>query len=159
VRKCNICGKRTDESAKFCPNCGQRLPQIKVEKGIDSKIDEETLRIDTDIKEGPPKTAIIKMDGTVEAKDARLLRQIFQEIEEKGVTRVVIDLHDVVYMSSAALGLLVSYSSDKRQKEGSHSVYLVDVSQAVGGAMSVLGIMPFFTIFPNLKSALDTLGI
>ncbi len=159
MRKCNSCGKRTEDTAKFCPNCGQELPQVKVEEGIEKEIDEETLHIDTEVREGPPRTAIIRMDGTVEAKDARLLRRIFRELDEKDIAKVVLDLKNVVYMSSAALGLLVSYSSDKRQREGTHSVYLVDVSQAVGGAMSVLGIMPFFAIFPNLKSALDTLGL
>lgn len=159
MRKCGKCGKRADDSAKFCPNCGESLPRIKVEEGVDKEIDEETLHIDTEIREGPPKTAIITMDGTVEAKDARLLRSIFHELEEKQVRRVVLDLKSVVYMSSAALGLLVSYATEKKQKESTHSVYLAGVSQAVGGAMSVLGLMPFFAIFPNLESVLDTLDL
>ena len=159
MRKCGRCGKRTEESAKFCPNCGESLPQVKEESVGEKEIDEATLHIDTELRDGPPKTAIITMDGTVEAKDARLLRTLFHELDEKGVKRVILDLKNVVYMSSAALGLLVSYATDKKQSEGTHSVYLVAVSQAVGGAMSVLGLMPFFAIFPNLKSALDTLGL
>jgi anti-anti-sigma factor len=157
MRKCGKCGKRTDESAKYCPNCGESLPQVK-EEGDEREIDEEALHIETEIREGPPRTAIVTMDGTVEAKDARLLRTMFHEFDEKKVKRVILDLKDVVYMSSAALGLLVSYASEKKQKEGSHCVYLVDISQAVGGAMSVLGLLAFFAIFPNLESALDTLG-
>ena len=159
MRKCNKCGKRTQEDARFCPNCGEGLPQIKEEEGLDREVDEETLHIETEIREGPPKTAIITMDGTVEAKDARLLRSIFREVDEKEVNRIILNIENVVYMSSAALGLLVSYATDKKQKEGVHSVYLAGVSQAVGGAMSVLGLVPFFAIFPNLKSALDTLRL
>jgi anti-anti-sigma factor len=158
MRKCGKCGKRTDDSAKYCPNCGENLPKIKVEEGLDKEIEEETLQINTEIREGPPRLAIVTMDGTVEAKDARLLRSIFHELDEKEVNRVIMNLKDVVYMSSAALGLLVSYATDKKQKEGTHSVYLVEVSQAVGGAMSVLGLLSFFAVFPNLDSALDTLG-
>ena len=159
MRKCGKCGKRTQENAKFCPNCGESLPQIRVEEGVDKEINEETLHIDTEIREGPPKTRIISMHVTEEAKDARLLRSIFRELDEKQVTRVLLDLKNVVYMSSAALGLLVSYATDKKQKEGTYSVYLAGISQAVGGAMSVLGLIPFFAIFPNLDSALDTLAI
>ncbi len=159
MRKCGKCGKRTRDNAKFCPNCGESLPQIKVEEGIDKEIDEATLHIDTEIREGPPRTAIIVMDGTVEAKDARLLRTIFREIDEKEVKNVVLDLENVVYMSSAPLGLLVSYATEKKQKEGTYCVFLAGVSQAVGGTMSVLGLVPFFAIFPNLDSAIATLGL
>jgi anti-anti-sigma factor len=159
MRKCVRCGKRADDSARFCPNCGEGLPQIKEENGGEKEIDEATLHIDTEVREGPPRTAIVTMDGTVEAKDARLLRSIFHELDEKKVKRIILDLKDVVYMSSAALGLLVSYATDKKQAEDTHCVYLVAVSQAVGGAMSVLGLIPFFAIFPNMKSALDTLGL
>lgn len=158
MRKCGKCGKRTDDSAKYCPNCGESLPVIKVEEGVDKEIDEETLHIDTEIREGVVRMAVVTMDGTVEAKDARLLRSIFRELDEKEVGRVILNLKDVVYMSSAALGLLVSYATDKKQKEGAHSVYLVNVSQSVGGTMSVLGLLSFFAIFPSLESALETLG-
>jgi len=159
MRKCANCGKRTQESAKFCPNCGERLPKVKVEKGIEREIDEETLHIETNILDGPPRTAVVVMDGTVEAKDARLLRNMFGDFENTQVERVVLDLKDVVYMSSAAIGLLVSFATEKKQKEGTHSVFLAGVSQTVGSAMSVLGLLPFFAVFPSLESALKTLGL
>jgi len=159
MRKCGKCGKRTEKSAKFCPNCGEEMPQIKIEEGIEKEIDEETLHIDTEVREGLPKTAIVSMDGTFEAKDARLLRSIFADLDKKNVVRVVLNLKNVVYMSSAALGLLVSYATEKKQEQGAHCVYLAGLSQAVGGTMSVLGLLPFFVIFPSIESALKTLGI
>lgn len=159
MRKCANCGKRTQESAKYCPNCGERLPQVTVEKGIEKEIDEETLHIDTDIIKGPPKTAVVVMEGTVEAKDARLLRNMFGEFDSTHVERVILDLKKVVYMSSAAIGLLVSFATEKKQKEGTHSVFLAGISQTVGSAMSVLGLLPFFAVFPSLESALNTLGL
>ena len=159
MRKCANCGKRTQENAKFCPNCGERLPSVKIEKGVEKEIDEETLHIKTDVLDGPPRTAIVIMDGTVEAKDARLLRNMFGEFENTQVERVVLDLKNVVYMSSAAIGLLVSFATEKKQKEGTHSVFLAGISQTVGSAMSVLGLLPFFAVFPSLESALKTLGL
>jgi anti-anti-sigma factor len=127
--------------------------------GVEAKIDEPTLHIETEFREGPPKTAIIKMVGTVEAKDARLLRSILHELGEKQAKKIILDLENVLYMSSAALGLLVSYATEKKQETGSLCVYLAGVSQAVGGAISVLGLVPFFAIFPNLDSALDSLKL
>lgn len=159
MQKCASCGKRTEATAKFCPNCGERMPKVMMEKGIEREIDEETLHIQTDILEGPPKTAVVVMDGTVEAKDARLLRNMFGEFEGKKVERVILDLKSVVYMSSAAIGLLVSFATEKKQKEGAHSVFLAGISQTVGSAMSVLGLLPFFAVFPSLDSALSTLGL
>ena len=159
MRKCANCGKRTQESAKFCPNCGERLPKVTVEKGIEKEIDEETLHVETNILDGPPKTAVVVMEGTIEAKDARILRNMFGEFENAQVERVILDLKNVVYMSSAAIGLLVSFATEKKQKEGTHSVFLAGISQTVGSAMSVLGLLPFFAVFPSCESALKTLGL
>jgi len=105
------------------------------------------------------KVAVVEMMGAIEARHARKLRDLFSELDKQGVDRVIFCMRGVTYVSSAALGLLVSFASDKRVRTGAHCVFLTDISQAVGGAMSVLGIMPFFAIFPSTDSALKSLGI
>ncbi len=154
VRHCTSCGSRVPLVARFCPYCGEELkgstdakpiPEFDYERK-DHEVDGQTI-------------AVIRFVGVIEARHARRLRELFDELDRSGVKRVVLCMRNVTYVSSAALGLLVSYASDKKMREETHSVFLADVSQAVGSAMSVLGIMPFFAIFPDVKSALAALGV
>jgi len=140
--------------ARFCPYCGEEL---KGEKSF-SPPEFRWKREDYTTPDGK-KVAVVEMIGAIEARHARRLRDLFSDLDKQGVDRVIFCMRGVTYVSSAALGLLVSFASDKRVKTGAHCVFLTDISQAVGGAMSVLGIMPFFAIFPSTDSALKSLGI
>ncbi|MCX7704406.1 MAG: zinc-ribbon domain-containing protein [Planctomycetota bacterium] len=154
VRSCKHCGARVPVIARFCPYCGEELEPSEAEVqqkrfGFEKKL----------YQTEKGKITVVKLSGAIEAKDARAIRALFDELEKDDVARVVFCMKEVTYISSAALGLLVSFASDKKLAQGTHSVFLADVSQAVGGAMSVLGILPFFAVFPDLKSALAALGI
>jgi len=153
-RRCSRCGAKVPLVARFCPYCGE---EISDEKPF-SPPDFTWNRSDYKAPDGK-KVAVVEMKGAIEARHARKLRELFNQLDQDGVNRVIFCMRGVTYVSSAALGLLVSYASDKRVKTGTHCVFLTDVSQAVGGAMSVLGIMPFFAIFPSTESALKSLGI
>ena len=153
-RRCGKCGARVPVVARFCPYCGEEL------KGEKPFVPPEFRwkREDYTTPDGK-KVAVVEMTGAIEARHARKLRDLFSELDKHGVDRVIFCMRGVTYVSSAALGLLVSFASDKRVKTGAHCVFLTDISQAVGGAMSVLGIMPFFAIFPSTDGALKSLGI
>ncbi|GEM_PF-2243407 len=153
-RRCGKCGARVPVVARFCPYCGEEL---KGEKPF-SPPEFRWKRKDYTTPDGR-KVAVVEMMGAIEARHARKLRDLFSELDKQGVDRVIFCMRGVTYVSSAALGLLVSFASDKRVRTGAHCVFLTDISQAVGGAMSVLGIMPFFAIFPSTDSALKSLGI
>ena len=153
-RRCGKCGARVPVVARFCPYCGEEL---KGEKPF-SPPEFRWKRKDYTTPDGK-KVAVVEMIGAIEARHARKLRDLFSELDKQGVDRVIFCMRGVTYVSSAALGLLVSFASDKRVRTGAHCVFLTDISQAVGGAMSVLGIMPFFAIFPSTDSALKSLGI
>jgi anti-anti-sigma factor len=154
VRTCKHCNARVPAIARFCPYCGEELEQTEGEaqqKGFAFKKEI--------YKSQQGKVGVVRLSGAIEAKDARILRSLFDELEQDNAHRVIFCMKDVTYISSAALGLLVSFASDKKLAKGTHSVFLADVSQAVGNAMSVLGILPFFALFPDLKSAIAALGI
>ena len=154
LRRCNRCGAKVPLVARFCPYCGEALEENKP-----FSPPEFTWKRKDYVASDGKKVAVVEMSGAIEARHARKLRELFNELDSDGVERTIFCMRGVTYISSAALGLLVSYASDRRMKTGTHSVFLTDVSQAVGGAMSVLGIMPFFAIFPSTESALRSLGI
>lgn len=154
MRSCKHCGAGVPNIARFCPYCGEEL---EMEEGASPPkglaFEKEHYQV------GDEKILVVRMSGAIEASEARKLRTLFDQLEAERVSKVIFCMREVTYMSSAALGLLVSFASDRKLEEGTHTVFLADVSQAVGGAMSVLGIIPFFAIFPDLKSALAALGI
>lgn len=154
TRSCKNCGARVPNIACFCPYCGEELETVE---GVTPP---KGFSFEKRYYQTPSeKILVVKMVGAIEASEARRLRTLFDELEEENIDKVIFCMRDVTYMSSAALGLLVSFASDRKLAQGVHSVFLADVSQAVSGAMSVLGIIPFFAIFPDLESALAALGI
>jgi len=154
MRSCKHCGAGVPNIARFCPYCGEEL---EMEEGVAPP---KGLAFQKEFyRAGNEKVLVVRMSGAIEASEARKLRTLFDQLEAEKVGKVIFCMREVTYMSSAALGLLVSFASDRKLEEGTHTVFLADVSQAVGGAMSVLGIIPFFAIFPDLKSALAALGI
>ena len=154
MRSCKHCGAGVPNIARFCPYCGEEL---EIEQGTPPP---KGLAFQKEFYQvGNEKVLVVRMSGAIEASEARKLRALFDQLEAEKASKVIFCMRDVTYMSSAALGLLVSFASDRKLEEGTHTVFLADVSQAVGGAMSVLGIIPFFAIFPDLKSALAALGI
>jgi len=117
------------------------------------------MEIDVEVKDGPPITGLIKLKGLIETPQARLLRGMLDEIEAKGVGRIIFDMSGVSFVSSTGFSLLVSYANGKRNEWGENPVVLAGVTAAVQQSMSTLGITGIFTLLPDMKSALDSFGI
>ena len=117
------------------------------------------MEVNVEVKDGPPITGIIKLSGFIETPQARRLRRTLEEVEEKGIGRIIFDLAGVPFISSTGLSLLVSYANMKRGEWGETPVVLVGLLPAVEKAMQVLGISGLFMTMPDMKSALDRLGL
>jgi anti-sigma B factor antagonist len=117
------------------------------------------MEIKVEVKDGPPITGLITLTGLVETPQARRLRGTLEEVEAKGVGRIVFDLTEVAFISSTGLSLLVSYANMKRSEWGENPVVLVGLTPAVQKAMQVLGISGLFLVLPDMKSALEKFGL
>lgn len=117
------------------------------------------MEVEVEVKDGPPITGLIKITGLIETPQARRLRAVLDEVEAKGVGRIIFDLSEVPFISSTGLSLLVSYANNKRGEWGANPIVLVCPIPAVQKAMQVLGISGLFMQMPDMKSALDKFGI
>ena len=117
------------------------------------------VQINIETKDVTPKTAIVSVAGYVQTKEARELQRSFTEVDEKKVKRVVLDLSNVAYASSAALGLLVTYSNRKKKEEDTDAVAIVGLSQNIRNVLDTLGLLPLFLLCDGIEEALPKLGV
>lgn len=79
------------------------------------------------------------------AESEQLIRVVFET--HKGVARVIIDLQGVEYLGSSAISALVRIAIERRLR-------LVHVTEAVVKTMRTMGVASYFTMHPDLASAL-----
>jgi anti-anti-sigma factor len=116
-------------------------------------------KIESSILDGLPKTAIVRLEGYIQTREARTLQQVLSGVDEKGVKRVVIDMQAVTYVSSATLGLLVTYSNKRKAEEGCDAVAIVGLPKSTRNALETLGLLPMFVLFDDINSALNSFGV
>lgn len=117
------------------------------------------VKIETDIMDVTPKTALVRVTGYVQTKEARELQRLLAEVDKQEIKRVVLDFTEVAYASSAALGLLVSYSSKKKKAEGTDAVAIVGLSENIRNVLDTLGLLPLFLICESSNVAFKKLGV
>ena len=117
------------------------------------------MQVDVQTKNVTPKTAIVTVAGYVQTKEARQLQHTLTDVDEQEAKRVVLDFTDVAYASSAALGLLVTYTNRKKEEEGSDAVAIVGLSQSIRNVLDTLGLLPLFLLCDSTKEALEKLGV
>lgn len=117
------------------------------------------VQINIETKSVMPKTAVVSVAGYVQTKEARELQRSFTEIDDQKVKRVVLDMTNVAYASSAALGLLVTYSNRKKKEEDADAVAIVGLSQNIRNVLDTLGLLPLFLLCDGVDEALRKLGV
>jgi anti-anti-sigma factor len=117
------------------------------------------LQVDVQTRDVTPKTAIVTVEGYVQTKEARQLQHTLTEVDEQKVKRVVLDFTNVAYASSAALGLLVTYTNRKKEEESTEAVAIVGLSQSISNVLDTLGLLPLFLLCDSIDEALKKLGV
>ena len=117
------------------------------------------MHIDVETRDVAPKAAIISVSGYIQTKEARQLQRTLGEVDEQQVKRVVLDLSEVAYASSAALELLVTYTNRKKEEEGADAVAIVGLSESIHNVLHTLGLLPLFLLCDNVDDALKKLGV
>ena len=117
------------------------------------------MQVDVQTKDVSPKAAIVTISGYVQTKEARQLQRTLTEVDEQKAKRVVLDFTDVAYASSAALGLLVTYTNRKKEEETTEAVAIVGLSQSISNVLDTLGLLPLFLLCDSVDEALNKLGV
>jgi len=95
---------------------------------------------------------LIKANGRIDSATAPQLGEAMDSVTDKGRYKIVFDLSDVEYMSSAGLRVLISTQKTcKRYNRG--ELVLASLPERVYNALDLAGFVQLFRIYDDLTEA------
>lgn len=107
------------------------------------------LTIDTQQENGH---AILLLNGEVDASNSVILDEAITKAVADGSKSILVDGSGLEYISSAGLGVFMSYLEDFHEKEIALKIYAL--SERVFEVFKILGLDQLMTIYPDKKTAL-----
>jgi anti-sigma B factor antagonist len=101
---------------------------------------------------GPHGTVVIDVDGTVDSSTSDRLEAVLDSCVDEHPASVIVDLGDLVYMSSSGWGLLVKCM--QRLGEAGGKLALAGMSSTILKIFRDLGFEPLIQHYPTLERAL-----
>ncbi len=98
---------------------------------------------------------LVKAVGRVDSLTAPQLADAFRAITESGRYKIVFDMSDVEYMSSAGLRVLIDVQKTAK-KWNRGELVLAGVNPQVYNAMELVGFVPLFRIVDNPTEAVGS---
>jgi anti-anti-sigma factor len=100
-------------------------------------------------------TALVILNGSIDAKTVITFQTHLNSVKERGVQRFIMDMENVKYVNSTGLGYLINLSDTVGQDKG--GISLVKVQPKVKVVFDMLGLNAFFKIFSTREEALKNL--
>ena len=98
---------------------------------------------------------LVKTSGRVDGSNAPQLEEIFKSLTEAGKFKLVYDMSEVSFMSSAGWWVLIrTQKTCRRYKRG--EVVMVGVDQKIRGALDLVGMGSYFKIFDDITAAVGS---
>lgn len=95
---------------------------------------------------------VIKIKGRIDSSTAPKFAEEVNEIVEAGRFRIVMDMEELDFISSAGLRVLIgTQKTCKRYNRG--EVVLANVPETIMASLELAGFTPLFKIFDNAVSA------
>jgi len=105
---------------------------------------------------GLASTAIVILNGSIDAKTVITFQTHLNSVKERGIERFIMDMENVKYVNSTGLGYLINLSDSVGPDKG--GISLVKVQPKVKVVFDMLGLNAFFKIFPTRDEALKHLN-
>lgn len=96
---------------------------------------------------------LITVSGRVDSVEAARLAQALTEANDRGQYKLVIDMSQLAYMSSAGLRALTTAQRNSKRKGG--EVILAQITENVREVLEVVGFTTFFKIMDDVASAME----
>ena len=100
-------------------------------------------------------TALVILNGSIDAKTVITFQTHLNSVKERGVERFIMDMENVKYVNSTGLGYLINLSDSVTPDKG--GISLVKVQPKVKVVFDMLGLNAFFRIFGTRDEALKHL--
>jgi anti-anti-sigma factor len=95
--------------------------------------------------------SVVKVSGRVDSATAPELEKSLQGLLDSERTRIVLDLQETEYMSSAGLRVLVAMH--KAAKKNGGGLCLAQPSARVKDVLDLAGLTPVFDLYPDVVEA------
>lgn len=96
---------------------------------------------------------VVKVQGDIDAHTTKVLQATIGELFAAKNYRLILDLSQVNYMSSAGASLFIVIQQEAQAKSG--ALVLAHMKPAVRHVFDLLGLTPLFKIVPDRKAALE----
>ena len=107
------------------------------------------LDLETSTRDGH---AVLALRGEIDVYTAPLLRQAILDLIEQGKLNVVIDMHEVDFLDSTGLGVLVEGLKRVKTREGSFAI--VAIEDKILKIFDITGLNKAFPIHGSVEEAL-----
>ncbi len=97
---------------------------------------------------------VVELAGDIDAKTAPIVTEKVLPLAEPG-SKIIMDMNNVPYMSSAGLRMLLTLYRQATAKDG--KLVLVGLSEEIEDTMSVTGFLDFFKTSETVESGLKIL--
>jgi anti-sigma B factor antagonist len=124
---------------------GSMLEGAGVDPQAGFKIDKELL--------GDKGIAVLRLTGDLDAYTAKLVEAAVRTLFKQGVHRLILDLANVHYMSSAGASLFIIIQSEAVERKG--RVVLLNMTPTVRYILDLLGLTPQFRIVASSEAAFE----
>lgn len=95
---------------------------------------------------------VVSVSGRVDSYTSPQLAEVLESLTSNGRYKLVLDMKDVEYMSSAGLRVLINTQKNaKRYNRG--EILLANVPQRIYEALDLAGLVPLFKFFDDVTSA------
>ncbi len=101
---------------------------------------------------GVASTALVVLNGSIDAKTVIQFQTQLNSVKERGLNRFILDMENVKYVNSTGLGYLINLSDSVSGGKG--GITLVKVQPKVKVVFDMLGLNAFFKIYPTRDEAL-----
>lgn len=96
---------------------------------------------------------VLALNGYLDAHTAPQFEKVIQEEYDHGHFRMLVDCAGLTYISSAGLGVFMSFIEDVREKGG--DLKICSTTETVGQVFEILGFSELFDILPDRTAALQ----
>lgn len=134
--------RRSWHARKVCRRRGRAASANKGRNVAILKIDEVTTR---------GSWAHLAIEGEIDLDTVGSLRARLDELQRRGVDRLILDMGDTRYVNSSALAVLVKFAETFRERGG--GIALARVSPRVKLVFEMLGLLVFFKFFDSVEAA------
>ena len=96
--------------------------------------------------------SLVKMDGRIDSATGDSLMKTFEDLQEKGVYKLVFDMTDVEFMSSKGWWVLIqTQKACRRYNRG--ELLLANVPERILSSLDLVGMSHYFQVFDDIVSA------